>query len=95
MFEIIDRDGSDSFEGFILCHPIAGGAGSGLGSYILERLNEKFPNKIIQTYSVFSEPRGDLWRLRAVQSAEATHAKRGLRDCAGQHTDHRSRPDHI
>ena len=55
MFDIIDReaDGSDSLEGFVLCHSIAGGTGSGLGSYILERLNEKFPKKIIQTYSVF------------------------------------------
>ena len=55
VFDIIDReaDGSDSLEGFVLCHSIAGGTGSGLGSYILERLNEKFPKKIIQTYSVF------------------------------------------
>ena len=53
--KIIDSevDGSDSLEGFVLCHSIAGGTGSGLGSYILERLNEKFPKKIIQTYSVF------------------------------------------
>ena len=55
VFDIIDReaDGSDSLEGFVLCHSIAGGTGSGLGSYILERLNEKFPKKIVQTYSVF------------------------------------------
>lgn len=34
-------------------HSIAGGTGSGLGSYLLERLNDKFPKKLIQTYSVF------------------------------------------
>jgi tubulin gamma len=34
-------------------HSIAGGTGSGLGSFILERLNDKFPKKLIQTYSVF------------------------------------------
>jgi len=55
IMEMIDReaDGSDSLEGFVLCHSIAGGTGSGLGSYLLERLNDHFPKKLIQTYSVF------------------------------------------
>ena len=53
--EMLDReaDGSDSLEGFVLCHSIAGGTGSGLGSYLLERLNDHFPKKLISTYSVF------------------------------------------
>lgn len=34
-------------------HSIAGGTGSGLGSFLLERLNDRFPKKLIQTYSVF------------------------------------------
>ncbi|XP_044742006.1 tubulin gamma-1 chain-like isoform X2 [Chrysoperla carnea] len=55
IFDIIDReaDGSDSLEGFVLCHSIAGGTGSGMGSYILEKLTDRFPKKLIQTYSVF------------------------------------------
>lgn len=55
VFDIINReaDGSDSLEGFVLCHSIAGGTGSGMGSFILERLNDRFPKKLIQTYSVF------------------------------------------
>lgn len=40
-------------QGFVLCHSIAGGTGSGMGSYILERLNDRFPKKLVQTYSVF------------------------------------------
>lgn len=55
LMDMIDReaDGSDSLEGFTLCHSIAGGTGSGLGSFLLERLNDRFPKKLIQTYSVF------------------------------------------
>jgi len=34
-------------------HSIAGGTGSGLGSFLLERLTDRFPKKLIQTYSVF------------------------------------------
>jgi hypothetical protein len=37
----------------VLCHSIAGGTGSGMGSYILEKLTDRFPKKLIETYSVF------------------------------------------
>lgn len=46
----------------MLLHSIAGGTGSGLGSFLLERLNDRFPKKLIQTYSVFpdSQNAGDV-----------------------------------
>mmetsp|Transcript_14829 Transcript_14829/g.21210 ORF Transcript_14829/g.21210 Transcript_14829/m.21210 type:complete len:508 (+) Transcript_14829:155-1678(+) len=55
VLDMIDResDNSDSLEGFVLCHSIAGGTGSGMGSYLLESLNDHFPKKLVQTYSVF------------------------------------------
>ncbi|XP_026663498.1 tubulin gamma-2 chain-like isoform X3 [Phoenix dactylifera] len=79
IMDMIDReaDGSDSLEGFVLCHSIAGGTGSdlvkllevvvshlglnpmhtiikgGMGSYLLETLNERYSKKLVQTYSVF------------------------------------------
>lgn len=55
IFDMIDReaDGSDSLEGFVLIHSIAGGTGSGAGSYLLENINDRYPKKLIQTYSVF------------------------------------------
>lgn len=39
----------------MLLHSIAGGTGSGLGSFLLERMNDRFPKKLIQTYSVFPD----------------------------------------
>ncbi|KAI9189046.1 gamma-tubulin [Blastocladiella emersonii ATCC 22665] len=55
IIEMIDReaDGSDSLEGFMLLHSIAGGTGSGMGSNLLEKLSDRFPKKLVQTYSVF------------------------------------------
>eukprot|EP01017_Pseudomicrothorax_dubius_P032355 TRINITY_DN422_c0_g1_i9.p1 TRINITY_DN422_c0_g1~~TRINITY_DN422_c0_g1_i9.p1 ORF type:complete len:454 (+),score=107.99 TRINITY_DN422_c0_g1_i9:60-1421(+) len=55
LLEMIEReaDGSESLEGFVMLHSIAGGTGSGLGSFLLEVLNDRFPKKLIQTYSVF------------------------------------------
>lgn len=55
LFDMIEREAEngDSLEGFVLTHSIAGGTGSGMGSYLLENLNDRFPKKLIQTYSVF------------------------------------------
>lgn len=41
---MIDReaDGSESLEGFVILHSIAGGTGSGLGSLLLEKLSDKY-----------------------------------------------------
>eukprot|EP00923_Selenidium_pygospionis_P003544 GHVN01005593.1.p1 GENE.GHVN01005593.1~~GHVN01005593.1.p1 ORF type:complete len:453 (+),score=65.18 GHVN01005593.1:143-1501(+) len=55
LLDMIDReaDGTESMEGFVLSHSIAGGTGSGMGSFMLECLNDRYPKKLIQTYSVF------------------------------------------
>lgn len=57
LFDIVDRevDNCDSLEGFLLCHSVAGGTGSGLGSYVLEHLADRYPKKVLQTYSVFPD----------------------------------------
>ena len=58
IISMIDReaDDCDSLEAFVLAHSIAGGTGSGMGSFLLEQLNDHFPKKLIQTYSVFPQP---------------------------------------
>ncbi|KHN89185.1 Tubulin gamma-2 chain [Toxocara canis] len=55
LFEMLEREAenSDYLEGFMLCHSIAGGTGSGMGSYALEKISDRFPKKLVQTYSVF------------------------------------------
>lgn len=82
VFDIIDReaDGSDSLEGFVLCHSIAGGTGSGMGSYIMERLSDRFPKKLVQTYSVF--PNQDEISDVVVQPYNSLLTLRRLTSCA-------------
>lgn len=82
VFDIIDReaDGSDSLEGFVLCHSIAGGTGSGMGSYIMERLSDRFPKKLIETYSVF--PNQDEISDVVVQPYNSLLTLRRLTSCA-------------
>ena len=57
-FQITGLNAEGFLQGFMLLHSIAGGTGSGLGSYILERMNDRFPKKLIQTYSVFPDTQG-------------------------------------
>jgi hypothetical protein len=66
----------DSLEGFTLIHSIAGGTGSGMGSYMLELLSEKFSKKLIQTYSVFPN------QVRGAEGAGRWVLSRGRR-CGG------------
>lgn len=49
IFDLIEREteNSDSLEAFNLLHSISGGTGSGLGSFLLERLSDRFPKKIL------------------------------------------------
>ncbi|XP_058055514.1 tubulin gamma-1 chain-like [Anopheles bellator] len=82
IFDIIDRevDNTDSLEGFVLCHSIAGGTGSGMGSFIMETLSERFPKKLIQTYSVF--PNQDEISDVVVQPYNSLLTLRRLTSCA-------------
>lgn len=45
LLDMLDReaDGSDSLEGFMLLHSIAGGTGSGMGSFLLEQIHDRYP----------------------------------------------------
>jgi tubulin gamma len=93
VLDMIDReaDGSDSLEGFMLLHSIAGGTGSGLGSFMLERLNDRFPKKLIQTYSVFPnmqdsetvvQPYNSLLSMRRLtQNADSVVSLRSVISC--------------
>ncbi len=43
IMDILDREAenADCLEGFVLCHSIAGGTGSGLGSKLIEMVKER------------------------------------------------------
>ncbi len=56
--EIIDdtrrlAEGCDSLQGFQVTHSMGGGTGSGLGTLILSKLREEFPDRIMSTFSIF------------------------------------------
>ena len=46
---------ADSLEGFIMCHSIAGGTGSGISSCLLEKLSDDYKKSTFMNYAVFPE----------------------------------------
>lgn len=55
LLEMLDRElgACDSLEGFSLAHSVAGGTGSGLGSFLLEAVADRYPKALLTTFSVF------------------------------------------
>ncbi|XP_019866612.1 tubulin beta chain-like isoform X2 [Aethina tumida] len=54
LLDVIRREaeGCDLLQGFQVIHSLGGGTGSGLGSLLLQKLREEYPDRIISTYSV-------------------------------------------
>ncbi|CAL1528215.1 unnamed protein product, partial [Lymnaea stagnalis] len=59
IFDIIRREaeGCDCLQGFQLVHATGGGTGSGLGSALLVRLNDEYPDRMMCTFSVLPSPK--------------------------------------
>ena len=47
----------DHLQGFQMNHSLGGGTGSGMGTLLISKLREEFPDRIIQTFSVFPSPK--------------------------------------
>ncbi|CAL9756241.1 unnamed protein product [Musa acuminata subsp. burmannicoides] len=73
IMDMVDReaDGSDSLEGFVLCHSIAGGTGSGMGSYLLETLNVTVTAKNLCRHTVYFPIK---WKLVMWTCNPTTHS---------------------
>ena len=47
---------SDRLQGFCFTHALQGGTGSGLGTLIMSKVREEFPDRIIEAFTVFPSP---------------------------------------
>jgi tubulin beta len=46
-----------TISGFQLTHSLGGGTGSGLGTLLLAKIREEYPDRIMKTYSVIPSPK--------------------------------------
>jgi len=47
-----ESEGTDCLQGFQLTHSLGGGTGSGLGTLLVSKIREEYPDRIMNTYSV-------------------------------------------
>lgn len=52
-----EAENCDCLQGFQLTHSIGGGTGSGMGTLILSKIKEEFPDRIMCSYSVHPSPK--------------------------------------
>jgi len=60
--EVLDKvrqeiENCDSPQGFQLCHSLGGGTGSGMGTLLLLKIRDGYPDRITTTYSVYPSPK--------------------------------------
>ena len=52
-----EAENCDCLQGFQLVHALGGGTGSGLGSLLINRIREEYPDKIMNTHSIIPSPK--------------------------------------
>jgi len=52
-----EAEGCDCLQGFQICHSLGGGTGSGLGTLLVSKIREEFPDRMMCTFSVMPSPK--------------------------------------
>lgn len=52
-----ESEGCDYLQGFQMTHSLGGGTGSGMGTLLLSKIREEFPDRILATFSVVPSPK--------------------------------------
>jgi len=47
----------DLHAGFQVCHSLGGGTGSGMGTLLISKIREEYPDRMMLTFSVFPSPK--------------------------------------
>ncbi|XP_071941333.1 tubulin beta-1 chain-like [Antedon mediterranea] len=58
IMEVVQKEAEecDCLQGFQLIHSLGGGTGSGLGTLLMSKLHEEYPDRILASYSVLPSP---------------------------------------
>jgi tubulin beta len=52
-----EAEGADCLQGFQITHSLGGGTGSGMGTLLIAKIREEYPDRIMCTFSVFPSPK--------------------------------------
>ncbi|PNH02713.1 Tubulin beta chain [Tetrabaena socialis] len=52
-----EAESCDGLQGFQVCHSLGGGTGSGMGTLLISKIREEYPDRMMLTFSVVSSPK--------------------------------------
>lgn len=52
-----EAEGCDCLQGFQLAHSLGGGTGSGMGTLLISKIREEYPDRIMSSFSVIPSPK--------------------------------------
>ncbi|CBI34673.3 unnamed protein product, partial [Vitis vinifera] len=52
-----EAENCDCLQGFQICHSLGGGTGSGMGTLLISKIREEYPDRMMLTFSVFPSPK--------------------------------------
>lgn len=52
-----EAEACDCLQGFQMAHSLGGGTGSGMGTLLISKIKEEYPDRIMATFSVFPSPK--------------------------------------
>ncbi|OMJ09070.1 Tubulin beta-2 chain [Smittium culicis] len=52
-----EAENSDSLQGFQITHSLGGGTGAGMGTLLISRIREEYPDRMMSTFSVVPSPK--------------------------------------
>jgi tubulin beta len=52
-----EAEGCDCLQGFQVTHSLGGGTGSGMGTLLISKIREEYPDRMMMTFSVFPSPK--------------------------------------
>uniref|UniRef100_A0A182P4A2 Tubulin beta chain n=1 Tax=Anopheles epiroticus TaxID=199890 RepID=A0A182P4A2_9DIPT len=52
-----EAEGCDCLQGFQLTHSLGGGTGSGMGTLLISKIREEYPDRIMNTFSIVPSPK--------------------------------------
>lgn len=62
-----ESENCDCLQGFQLAHSLGGGTGSGMGTLLISKIREEYPDRIMNSFSVVPSPKVSknlIWKKR-------------------------------
>ena len=59
-----EAENCDCLQGFQLAHSLGGGTGSGMGTLLMSKIREEYPDRIMSSFSVIPSPKASIDRSK-------------------------------